>query len=52
MGDYEITSRVKSAITIPKSTRFNEKERNPGPGEYNIPSSIGKYTSLKSKKSI
>ena len=50
VGDYDISTRVKSAITIPKSARFNEKESNPGPGDYNIPSSIGKYWSLKSKK--
>ena len=43
VGDYEISTRVKSAITIPKSARFNDKNRNPGPEDYNIPSLIGKY---------
>lgn len=52
VGDYEISTRVKSAITIPKSARFNDKNINPGPGDYNIPSSIGKYWSQKSKKNI
>ena len=52
VGDYEISTRVKSAITIPKSARFNDNNSNPGPGNYNIPSSIGKYWSQKSEKNI
>lgn len=50
VGDYEITSRVKSSITIPKSARFSEKETYPGPGDYNIPSSIGNISNSKLKR--
>ncbi len=50
VGDYQIIGRVKSAITIPRSARFAADPCNPGPGDYHIPSSIGKYNSSKAKK--
>lgn len=44
VGDYDIEHKKSDNITIPKSARFgNRQDTKPGPGDYHIPSSIGKY---------
>jgi hypothetical protein len=51
VGDYEIDKKTRDPITFTKSQRFmNIGDRLPGPGDYHIPSSIGKYNNFRNFK--
>lgn len=44
VGDYNVWKNSLKDITIAKAERFmNKKNHKPGPGDYFIPSSIGKF---------
>ncbi len=51
VGDYEIEKKNRDPLTFTKSERFlNTGDRAPGPGDYHIPSSIGKYNNFSRSK--
>jgi hypothetical protein len=51
VGDYEIEKKNRDPLTFTKSERFlNTGDRAPGPGDYHIPSSIGKYNNTSRSK--
>ena len=51
VGDYDIEKKPKEPITFTKSDRFlNTGDRQPGPGDYYIPSSIGKFNNFSKSK--
>lgn len=54
VGDYNLLKNNKQEITIAKAERFIDKKINkPGPGDYYIASSIGKFNTYgKSKNTI
>jgi hypothetical protein len=47
VGDYEVEMKQREPVTFKKAERFaNVGERLPGPGDYHIPGSIGKYNNF------
>lgn len=51
VGDYEVERKTRDPVTFKKAERFaNVGERLPGPGDYHIPSSIGKYNNFSRSK--
>lgn len=49
VGDYYILSAKTGGVSIPKASRFPKPNNNPGPGDYNMHSTISNFNFYRKK---
>lgn len=49
VGDYNIVAKKTTGVTIPKSQRFGRVNRNPGPSDYYLSSTISNFNLYRKK---
>jgi hypothetical protein len=43
VGDYNILMLKTGGVSIPKANRFPKPNKNPGPGDYNMTSTLSNF---------
>lgn len=49
VGDYLILAAKTGGVSIPKASRFGKANKNPGPGDYNMHSTISNFNFYRKK---